>query len=1074
MSVGPSEAPDREKGLSAVLVAVLEALDSGQGVDRAELLARHPEYAAELARFLDDQERVDRCALPLRVATLTRLPDSPLGPTQLGDFRLLREVGRGGMGIVYEAVQESLGRRVALKVLPLAATLDPKRLQRFQNEARAAAGLHHTNIVPVYYVGCERGVHFYAMQFIDGRTLASVIADLRRQTGQAAPAAAGPEPTAAYLPWRPAAPGNEPTPPVARQWTEVSVTSREYFCTVARLGVHAAEALDYAHQLGVVHRDIKPANLMVDGAGHVWVTDFGLAQVQHAEASLTATGDLVGTLRYMSPEQALAQRVVIDHRSDVYSLGATLYELLTLRPAVVGTDRQEVLRRIAFEEPLSPRRLNRHIPAELETVVLKSLEKAPQDRYAMAQELADDLRRWLDHRPVQARRPSWLRVAAKWTRRHRAAATAAAVCLLVCLVAVGGSVGWAVGQRRAREREAERKVLDTLEEALPRLRQGNPQDAALIAAVQRAKEQVDTGLVRPGLRARVEQLQRDREMLARLETARLARASAAGMDFDFAASDRSYAQAFLGYDLDVAALPPQEAAERIRSSAIGIHLLWALDDWAGVKNHVRPGSGATLQALADLADNNPWRQQLRRAVNRGDRGTLERLAEAKETLGQPPENLLQLAAALKDVHSDAARERLLRRAQAEYPNDELTCEVLASDLAHKRPPDMAEAVRFYEAAVALRPQSAILHSHLGTYLFYQGKPAEAEVVLRRAIELDPGFVPAYANLGSALFHQGKVQEAEATLRKAIELGFHDAAAYSGLGNALARQGKFEAAEQAHRQAVLLKPDHALALANLAGSLIAQDKLIEAETTLRKAVALQPDLAEPHCNLGHVLLRQGRFAEALPAYERGHELGSRKPGWPFPSTRWIAQARAVAAVDVKLWPKLLRGEAQPRSAAEAIALAQVCEQHMEYFAAAARFCAAAFADRPELADDLRTGERYNAACAAALAGCGRGKDAGRLTAAERVRLRQQALKWLHADLRAWRTFLEQKPVKGRPAVGQQMARWLAEIDFRGVRDESALARLPEGERADWRSLWEEVETLRRQAAPVPKVTNAGRP
>src|SRR4029453_6520441 len=171
--------------------------------------------------------------------------------------------------------------------------------------------------------------------------------------------------------------------------TEHAAGGREYFRSVARLGVQAAEAPDHAHQLGIVHRDVKPANLLVDAGGHLWVTDFGLAQMQK-DAGLTMTGDLVGTLRYMSPEQALAQRVVIDHRTDLYSLGATLYELLTLQPTFDGKDRQELLRQIAFEEPRPPRRLNKAVPAELETIVLKALEKNPADRYATAQELADD------------------------------------------------------------------------------------------------------------------------------------------------------------------------------------------------------------------------------------------------------------------------------------------------------------------------------------------------------------------------------------------------------------------------------------------------------------------------------------------------------------------------------------------------------------------------------------------------------------------------------------------------------------------------------------------------------------
>jgi hypothetical protein len=229
----------------------------------------------------------------------------------------------------------------------------------------------------------------------------------------------------------------------------------------ARLGVQAAEALEHAHQLGVIHRDIKPANLLVDGRGHVWVTDFGLAHCQ-GQAGLTMTGDLVGTLRYMSPEQALAQRGVIDHRSDVYSLGATLYELLTLQPAFDGQDRQEVLRQIAFEEPRPPRHIHRAIPSELETIVLKAMAKEPSERYGTAQDLADDLERFLNDEPIRARRPTVQQRATKWARRHRGVAWMGVLLLVV--LALGSAASTVLIYRQlARANKAEEELAGKLE-----------------------------------------------------------------------------------------------------------------------------------------------------------------------------------------------------------------------------------------------------------------------------------------------------------------------------------------------------------------------------------------------------------------------------------------------------------------------------------------------------------------------------------------------------------------------------------------------------------------------------------
>jgi WD40 repeat protein/serine/threonine protein kinase len=483
-----AEASQRALDDSQVIRAVKEyqaGLLAGARPDRQALLARFPGIADALAECLDGLEFVHAATPDLSQQDLgpgpAPPPPAPEGPAAvpLGDYRILREVGRGGMGVVYEAEQLSLGRRVALKVLPFAAALDAQRLQRFKTEAQAAAQLHHTSIVPVYGVGCERGVHFYAMQFIDGHSLAAVLSDLRQQAGlegavQAAPTrpdtppAADPQQTTPYAPPHAAlgpAARTADSPAAAALSTERSRRSQAFFRAVARLGLQAAEALEHAHQLGVVHRDVKPANLLLDGRGNLWITDFGLARLS-SDAGLTMTGDLVGTLRYMSPEQALAKRVPIDHRTDVYSLGVTLYELLTLEPAFPGADRQELLRQIAFEEPRPPRRLDRAIPQELETVVLKAMAKNPNDRYATAQELADDLRRFIESKPIRARRPGLCKRTVLWVRRRPALAglLAASGVAAVALLALGLGVwvhlllrGAYADTELARQKEAEQR-----------------------------------------------------------------------------------------------------------------------------------------------------------------------------------------------------------------------------------------------------------------------------------------------------------------------------------------------------------------------------------------------------------------------------------------------------------------------------------------------------------------------------------------------------------------------------------------------------------------------------------------
>lgn len=454
----------------------LLALEAGQKLSRQELLDRNPEVREPLARCLDALQLVHSTTrkAPMSGARLTR-GLGPLAQTEpLGDFRIVREIGRGGMGCVYEAVQLSLGRRVALKVLPFAAAMDTKHLQRFKNEAQAAALLHHNHIVPVFGVGCERGIHFYAMQLIEGQTVAAIIRQLRGEAGRDAepvPSGSGasPESTGPWLEKPDRDIGVEPTETqtAAELTTERSMHPRRYFRTVARLGVQAALALEHAHQNGVIHRDVKPGNLILDGRGHLWVTDFGLAQF-HANASLTGSGDLLGTLRYMSPEQALGQRVLLDHRTDVYSLGVTLYEMLTLDPAFPANDRQELLRQLGSEEPRSPRSVDPTIPVELETIVLKAMSKAPADRYATAQALADDVQRFLDEKPILARRPTLIDRGRKWGRRHPSIVVASLVVLVTIIAGLSWNT-WLMSREEAKfkaayqnERDRTRKAMDGL------------------------------------------------------------------------------------------------------------------------------------------------------------------------------------------------------------------------------------------------------------------------------------------------------------------------------------------------------------------------------------------------------------------------------------------------------------------------------------------------------------------------------------------------------------------------------------------------------------------------------------
>jgi serine/threonine protein kinase/Flp pilus assembly protein TadD len=1054
-----------DPAFAALLEELTNKCLAGEPVDWSAYEREHPEHAEQLRRLVPAmQAMVDLGPSSAKeLVAVTDRPDAMSGT--LGDFRILREIGRGGMGIVYEAEQLSLHRCVALKVLPLTGQLDPHQLQRFHNEAQAAASLHHEHIVPVFALGCERGVHYYAMQHIEGQSLDGILGRLREKSGRGqgvetrrkGRAAPPPEDSTILEIGARDDTGPRRPEPAARQ------APRSYVRAIALLGVQAADALEHAHRQGVIHRDVKPGNLLIDQQGKLWLTDFGLALFPN-KAALTRTGDLLGTLRYMSPEQASGRGVVVDQRSDIYSLGVTLYEMLTLRAALPGDNHQELLWQIAHHEPVRPRRLNRAIPPELETILLKAMEKFPEDRYLAAQEFAEDLQRFLDDKPIQARRPGIAKRVWKWTRRHRLA-VASSVAVLMFVAGLLGANESRSAQKRA---AARRETLDALREAAL-LQKGHKWREALVAAhraygLARAAD-LDSALV-----GEVGEKCADLQVVVDVQNARLKKAAGSEWTLDFSAANRLYGQAFEHFGLDVASRP-EESAARIRASTVGPQLIAALDDWASARDKLSAQGGAPLWALANLADDDEWRRRLRGAIARQDGAALEELARGTRVDRQEPTAITLLAAALRHSGRGIAAERVLRQAQWRHPADFWINFELATTFFHEQTWDMAEAARFFQAALALWPDSSAACQNLGNALLHLRKPIDAERAFREVLRLEPGYVPGYTNLGVALVHQGKLAEAETVFRAAIELKPDFPPARNGLGNALRYQRRFSEAVAEYQRAIFLNPDYAEAYYNLGLVLEDQDKWPEAEAAHRKAIDLKSDYAEAHFKLGHVLRQQNRFGEALAAFERGHGLASKRRDWPFPSARWVREAQRLVELDAKL-PRILAGKEKPANGLEQIELAQICSRYKRH-AAGARFYAAALAAQPKPARELEA-HRYAAARAAAQAGCGLGVDADKVEDLERSGFRRQALTWLHEDLAAYHQCLDKNLDKNSPDVTQRLRQWQGDAALSGVRGPDALAKLPEAERQEWQRFWTEVEeTLAKAGGKVTSSTSCPR-
>ena len=825
----------------------LNALEISAERERAAFLEAHcgadRELRQEVDELLDHARRLGQFLDPGEAGTdamsdhsVTEQPGATIGP-----YKLLQQIGEGGMGVVYMANQtEPVRRQVALKIIKLG--MDSKQVvARFEAEQQALSLMDHPNIAKVIDASTtDAGRPYFVMELVKGQ-------------------------------------------PITEYCDQHQLTPRQRL----ELLLPVCQAVQHAHQKGVIHRDIKPSNILVaeyDEHPVPKVIDFGVAKAVNQplteKTMFTALGQIVGTLEYMSPEQAKVNQRDIDTRTDVYALGVLLYELLTgttpfdkqrlraaawdemlriireeepPKPSTRLSDSQKTVPSISADRHTEPAKLTKLVRGELDWIVMKALEKDRARRYDTASALAADIGHYLHDEPVVACPPSAVYRFRKFARRNKAALAVAGLILLF-LMLLGSGIGWTIRDREARDQamardRAARQARVSEQVALiladvARLEQQQQWPEALVAA-QRAGPVLASGEAPQDVRDKVQQVISDLEMVARLEEIRLLASQTTERGFNYAGANQQYAAALRDYGIDVDALPADEAIRLLQARAAVLPaLIIALDDWASCRQQaVNEATAKPLAELARALDSDPWRRRERDILAHGSEQELQDLIDSEEVAHQPASTIELLAGELffRGRLEDALQ--ILGRALREHPDDFWLHQTAA--WLHARlssPPHPEEATRHYTAALALRPRSAIVHCSLGDMLQKQGRLDEAIACHRRAIKLNPDYAPFHNDLGNSLRVQGRLDEAIACYRRAIELNPKSASAYNNLGTVLMDQEQLDEAIASYRRAIELDPKFAMAHTNLANTLRAQGRIDEALASYRRAIELDPKFA----------------------------------------------------------------------------------------------------------------------------------------------------------------------------------------------------------------------------------------